>query len=87
MSDFIINSGDVSFPCHKAILANMSDVFMTMFRSKEWDKEDMAIDDFDPATVQLMLKFIYTGRIDDDEKCTTSYVLRLLFNIFFLTIC
>ena len=66
-SDFKIVCGDKTFNCHKNIVANKSDVLQTMMLSKDWTenkKNTLLIEDFEPKTVEQMLRFVYTGECD-----------------------
>ena len=67
-SDFTLQSGTEKFPCHKAILANRSDVFARLLSSNDWaeNKNNLfQLDNYDPATVKQMLEFIYTNKLSE----------------------
>ncbi len=73
LSDFKLICGGRSFPCHKAILANKSDVLEQLVTSGNWaeNKENiLEIKDFHPEVVSQMLHFIYTCKIPANSKCT-----------------
>ena len=56
-TDFTIECGTETFPCHKAILANRSDVFARLFSSEDWveNKKDLLqIGNHEPAIVEQM---------------------------------
>jgi hypothetical protein len=79
LADFKIVCEDKSFPCHKNILANQSEVWKTMFSSENWRENkdnSLEIQDFDSKTVSSMINFIYLAELPENEKCTTE-LLRL----------
>jgi speckle-type POZ protein len=55
---------------HKAILASRSAVFSAMFEHQmiEGKSNRVKIDDVDPDVMTEVLRFIYTGRINNIEK-------------------
>ena len=70
-SDFTIQCGTEKFPCHKAILANRSDVFARLLSSTDWaenKKNVFQVDNHDPATVKQMLEFIYTNKLPEGTR-------------------
>ena len=76
--DFTIECGTEKLPCHKAILANRSDVFARLFTSQDWaeNKENLfQIKDHDPEVVKQMLEFLYTNKIPDDTQCSLELLL------------
>ena len=77
--DFVIECGTKKFPCHKAILANRSDVFARLFSSNDWaeNKENVfPINDHSPDVIEQMLVFIYTNKIP--EGTTSSLNLLII---------
>jgi len=77
-SDFKISCADKSWPCHKSILAHRSDVLRQMLMSNCWAESrenSLIIEGFSPATVEMMLQFIYTGTIPDPAKITAGLLL------------
>ena len=77
-SDFMLECGTEKFPCHKAILANRSNVFARLFSSQDWtenEKNLLQIKDHDPAVVKQMLEYIYTNKIPDDPLCSLELLL------------
>ncbi|GFV22099.1 TD and POZ domain-containing protein 5 [Trichonephila clavipes] len=63
-----------SFPAHKSILSARSPVFKAMFTHdmKEKNSECVNIDDLDDDTIQRMLLYIYTAKLQDlqwDSAC------------------
>ena len=78
LSDFTIECSSKKFPCHKAILANRSDVFARVFSSQDWieNKRNLfKINDHDPAIVEQMLEFVYTNKIPDASECSIELLL------------
>ena len=57
----------MEFKCHKHILASRSSVFRSMFTSglAEAVEGTVRIKDFEPSIVESMLKFLYSGRVED----------------------
>ena len=73
VSDFTIACNGEKFACHKAILANKSDVFRAMFESRDWGESNgnvLAVDDIDTDTIRNMLEFVYTNKLS--SHCTDS---------------
>jgi speckle-type POZ protein len=76
LADFIIQCGEKTFPCHKAILAARSPVFAAMFRHNMKEaKEDKTTLEEDPEIVALLLEFIYTGQV---QQMSTNRACELL---------
>lgn len=82
-SDFVIKvpsdsdrSKYESFRVHKNILATGSEVFKAMFESpmKESQSGEVTFDDLSSAGLKILLKFIYTGIVDDDWKNNPSEI-------------
>jgi len=74
-SDFVIKvkkgvRSYMQIKVHKAILGARSSVFQTMLGSgmKEARTGILTITDLSPATVKIMLQFIYTGELEDGWK-------------------
>merc|ERR1719186_852329 len=69
MSDFRIICGQETFQCHKNILFAQSNVLRTMFNNqmRETREDSMTITDLEPSIVKQLIKFIYTGSIDEEE--------------------
>lgn len=68
ISDFKIVCGDREFFAYQAILACRSPVFQAMLESplKESQEHKLNISDFEPITVELMLRYIYSNEIKAD---------------------
>merc|ERR1719228_2068482 len=81
MSDFKIVSGGKTFPCHKLVLAARSSVLMTMLENDMMEVENdtmeareevLTLNHIEPDIVKSLIKFIYTGKVDDLETKATS---------------
>ena len=65
-SDVQIHAGKAVFPAHKVVLASGSPVLGAMFQSKGFseNKSNMVkIEDFEPAVVKEILRFLYTDQV------------------------
>ncbi|KAI6220381.1 Speckle-type POZ protein-like isoform X2 [Aphelenchoides fujianensis] len=69
-TDVRIFVGDRVFHVYKAFLFLHSDVFRAMFKHKWKEQETNAvpIKDFEPEIVEAMLRFMYTGRVENLEQ-------------------
>ncbi|XP_028981939.1 speckle-type POZ protein B-like [Diachasma alloeum] len=70
LSDVTILVGNEKFFAHKLLLSVRSTVFAAMFEHKEMSencKNEVKIDDMEPAIVKAMLEFIYTDKVSDLE--------------------
>lgn len=67
-------STPVTFDAHKLILAARSPVFAAMFASCTLENTTNIIDihDLHPNTIQSMLEYIYTGKVNDIKKSTVE---------------
>lgn len=65
---------DVIFHGHKLILAARSPVFAAMFsnRTLENTTNIIEINDLHPNTIQSMLEYIYTGKVNDIKRSTVE---------------
>jgi hypothetical protein len=64
---------DKHFPCNKKDLVDQSRVFERMLTSDEWiesQTNSMAVDDFDTATVEAMVRFVTSQELPDEVKCS-----------------
>jgi hypothetical protein len=86
LSDVTLVCEDTEFPCHKVLLACRSEFFKALFTEniKEVSENRVAIRGVRPDILELILKFIYTDRIDSSdiswdlfEAATTYGVARL----------
>ncbi|CAG2117189.1 unnamed protein product [Medioppia subpectinata] len=71
-SDVTIAVEDVSIPCHKAILGSQSDFFDRLFESQMSESrltanEPLVLRDTDPQLFRVLLKLVYSGRLDFQE--------------------
>ncbi|UJR36960.1 hypothetical protein I4U23_029668 [Adineta vaga] len=68
------NSPLVTFNAHKLILAARSPVFAAMFsnRTLENTTNTIEINDLRSETIQSMLEYIYTGKVNDIKKSTVE---------------
>ncbi|GIY87146.1 speckle-type POZ protein [Caerostris extrusa] len=71
LCDVNLKAGGVTFSAHKNVLSARSQEFREMFT---YDAKDNAIKDIElpdlyPDTVSKMLKFIYTGTVEDLHEC------------------
>ena len=66
LSDFKITCEDVTFNCHKIILANGSPVFEAAINSDMLEAKSgcLEIEDCKPSVVKFILEFIYKSEID-----------------------
>jgi hypothetical protein len=85
MTDFKILCKDQSFECHKLILCARSPYFKGMFGSdmKENQEGQMEIRDMEPETVKTMIKFIYSGKVENlrfqgDQRPFGTQAIELL---------
>jgi speckle-type POZ protein len=64
----------VIFHAHKLILAARSPVFAAMFSNRTLENTTNIIDinDLHPNTIQSMLEYIYTGKVNDIKKSTVE---------------
>ncbi|KAI1712989.1 BTB/POZ domain-containing protein [Ditylenchus destructor] len=67
-TDCTIKVGEKSFPAHKCILGQWSEVFRKMFTppTKEAESGDVEITDFSPEAIGAMLEYMYTGLVKDE---------------------
>lgn len=61
--------GDEEIPAHKLIVAGRSNVFAKMFSSDMVEKNTgrVEIDDIEPSTFKLFLRFVYCGKLDSED--------------------
>ena len=69
-TDVTILCGEKEFNCHKAILAERSSVFESMFtiEMKEAMENEVTIKDMDAETCQQMLLYIYSSKVEAIDK-------------------
>lgn len=68
------NNADVTFHAHKLILAARSLVFAAMFASRTLENTTniIEINDLQSETIQSMLEYIYTGKVNDIKRSTVE---------------
>uniref|UniRef100_A0A7S0FPG3 BTB domain-containing protein n=1 Tax=Pyrodinium bahamense TaxID=73915 RepID=A0A7S0FPG3_9DINO len=68
-TDCTVTCGASEFRCHRAILANASDVWRTAFEGSFIEGRDarLSIDDAEPLVVEALLKYAYTCEFDFDD--------------------
>lgn len=69
-TDFVVVSADKKeFSCHRVVLAAVSPFFDTLFNSEMMESQSGRVDlPFESETVELVLKYIYTGAKDFTEE-------------------
>lgn len=69
-SDVTLTCGNREFKMHKAILASRSAVFSAMFEHQmlEGKSNRVQIEDVDSDVMTEVLRFIYTGKINNIDK-------------------
>ncbi len=73
LCDFQFVSADKHFPCNKKDLVDQSRVFERMLTSDEWIESQtntLAVDDFDAATVEAMVRFVTSQELPFNVKCS-----------------
>ncbi|KAI1705071.1 BTB/POZ domain-containing protein [Ditylenchus destructor] len=77
-TDCTLKVGSKSFPAHKCILGQWSEVFRKMFSppTKEAESGVVEITDFSPDAISAMLEYMYTGLVNN--KVMEKYALELL---------
>ncbi|XP_077581076.1 kelch-like protein 40a [Stigmatopora nigra] len=68
--DCVLKVKDKKFPCHRLVLAASSPFFKAMFLSdlEESRTRDIVLKDVEPATVGLILRYLYTSDIKLTEQ-------------------
>jgi len=75
LSDFLVKSESKVIKCHKFKLAWNSEVFFKMFQCNDYNenrKGEVLIEDFSDDTVEDFVKFLYQGKLEDEERYTTE---------------
>ena len=70
-SDVVLVAGDgEELPAHKLILSARSPIFAAMFSFDSKEKQDSRVEipDVSSDTLKSMLKYIYSGQIDESEN-------------------
>jgi len=78
-TDFVLVCSGHELPCHRAILAESSPVFDAALSTNmvESQQSRLEIQDAEPATVERMLSFIYTGVIQGTDR-ESGELLKLM---------
>lgn len=78
-SDVTLVCGDKQFPCHKFVLSARSDVFKAMFsheNTKEGQTNTVEITDTEPDTLEQLLRYLYSDKLDCDMPNLASSLMR-----------
>jgi speckle-type POZ protein len=72
-----VSSNGTSIPVHSVILAGQSPVLHAMFNSKmkESQTKTIKISDIDATVLLEMLRFVYTGRVENLEANASSLIM------------
>ncbi|XP_057680963.1 kelch-like protein 40b [Corythoichthys intestinalis] len=68
--DCVLKIKDKEFPCHRLVLCACSSYFRTLFLSDvdESKKREVVLEDVEPGVMGLILKYLYTSRINVTEQ-------------------
>jgi len=74
LTDVIIETKNSELPAHKFILSARSSVFRAMFSHsfREASEGRVALTEYDGALVEELLRFLYTGRVQDPATCAVE---------------
>jgi hypothetical protein len=75
LCDFEFVCADKHFRCNNRDLVDQSRVFERMLTSNEWIESQtntLAVDDFDTATVEAMVRFVTSQELPDDVECSND---------------
>ncbi|RWS02815.1 BTB/POZ domain-containing protein 9-like protein [Dinothrombium tinctorium] len=67
LSDLVFKYGETVFPAQKIILVESCDHFKSLMSKSDSRVEKILLDEIPPASLHLILKFIYTGHAELDE--------------------
>ena len=81
-TDLTLDVNGITFHCHKFMLAKKSDVFDAMFSHDfaETVSNKVVITDLESEAVLEMLRFIYTGKVQQMEKVNKMVCITLSFS-------
>lgn len=70
LCDVTVKVGETTFPAHKVVLSCTSAYFHAMFNSglREESEDFVELHDLDPQSVEILLDFIYTSKIEIAEE-------------------
>lgn len=62
----VVDGDNVRFPCHRVVLASVSDYFHSLFISDLWDEAnpETTLKEIDEQTFEMILKFAYLGELN-----------------------
>lgn len=68
--DCVLKVKDKEFPCHRLVLAACSPYFRGMFLSglEESNKREITLEELEPETVEVLLRYIYTSEVRLDDS-------------------
>ncbi|XP_077591828.1 kelch-like protein 40b [Stigmatopora nigra] len=68
--DCVLKIKDKEFPCHRLVLCACSSYFRALFLSdvEESKKREVVLEDVEPGVMGLILKYLYTSRINVTEQ-------------------
>uniref|UniRef100_A0A8C3AR76 Kelch-like family member 40b n=1 Tax=Cyclopterus lumpus TaxID=8103 RepID=A0A8C3AR76_CYCLU len=68
--DCVLKIKDKEFPCHRLVLCACSSYFRSIFLSdlEESKKREIVLDDVEPGVMGLILKYLYTSKINVTEQ-------------------
>ena len=71
------------FHCHKFMLAARSEVFAAMLRHEFLEKQNSRVDvkEIDAETMELLLNYIYTGRVSDFKSVSVVELFKVIKNL------
>lgn len=82
-TDFVIEVGNKSFRCHKAVIASVSDYFKALFSSgmRETEQRKVVLDDVSPDSFQIVMNILYpsddSNLLDNIEETDMADLLKL----------
>ncbi|XP_021491270.1 Bardet-Biedl syndrome 5 protein isoform X3 [Meriones unguiculatus] len=82
--DCTLKAGDRNLPCHRLILSACSPYFREYFLSEieEEKKKEVALENVDPAILDLIIKYLYSASIDlNDGNVQDIFALSSRFQI------
>jgi BTB/POZ domain len=82
-TDFIVIVGLKEFAVHKGVLSTHSCVFTEIFLNgmKEKPTGKMEIEDFSANVVERMLKFMYTGEVQDEKLSKDLFAIAAKYEV------